>query len=195
MAVTLLPDTLERMERAVAFARERLLRSTAALEGVGVAYAVAGGSAAAHWVATADEGGVRTAPRVEAVVRRGDLGAATAALLDAGFVALPGDGPAEFADAAPPRPRQGVRLLVAGERSRDGQPEPCPDPSDSVAGPHFRILTLDALVRLSLSTFAPDDRVDLDDLIAVGLVDRMWPARLPPTLGGRLQSMLDDPDR
>src|SRR5438067_424270 len=45
-------DILDRMERAVAKVRERLLRATAALNQAGVPYAVVGGNAVASWVAT-----------------------------------------------------------------------------------------------------------------------------------------------
>ena len=31
-------------------------------------------------------------------------------------------------------------------------------------------------------------------MIGVGLIDATWLARLPPTLGERLQTLLDDPD-
>ena len=52
-------EILDRMERAVAKVRERLLRATAALNQAGVSYAVVGGNAVASWVATVDEGAVR----------------------------------------------------------------------------------------------------------------------------------------
>ena len=42
-------DILDRMERAVAKVRERLLRATAALNQAGVPYAVVGGNAVASW--------------------------------------------------------------------------------------------------------------------------------------------------
>src|SRR5438874_6945253 len=44
-------EILDRMQRAVAKVRERLLRATAALNQVGVPYAVVGGNAVASWVA------------------------------------------------------------------------------------------------------------------------------------------------
>jgi hypothetical protein len=47
-------DILDQMERAVAKVRERLLRSTAALNLAAVPYAVIGGNAVASWVATVD---------------------------------------------------------------------------------------------------------------------------------------------
>src|SRR5947209_12758314 len=79
-------DILDRMERAVARVRERLLRATAALNGAGVPYAVVGGNAVASWVATVDEGAVRTTRDIDLLVRRADLPAVTTALEGAGFV-------------------------------------------------------------------------------------------------------------
>src|SRR3954470_15879226 len=85
--VSMSPDILDRMERAVANVRERLLRATRALNQAGIPYAVAGGNAVASWVATVDEGAVRNTRDVDLLVRRGDLPAVTAALEQAGFVA------------------------------------------------------------------------------------------------------------
>src|SRR5687767_4418309 len=79
-------DILDRMERAVAKVRERLLRATAALNEAGVPYAVVGGNAVASWVATVDEGAVRTTRDIDLLVRRSDLDSITATLERAGFV-------------------------------------------------------------------------------------------------------------
>src|SRR5690348_4592983 len=79
-------EILDRMERAVAKVRERLLRATDALNQAGVAYAVVGGNAVASWVATIDEGAVRNTRDVDLLVRRADLPSITAALEKAGFV-------------------------------------------------------------------------------------------------------------
>ncbi len=54
--------------------------------------------------------------------------------------------------------------------------------------------SLDALVRMKLTSFRDKDRVHLRDLIGVGLVDADWVARVPAPLGDRLQSVLDDPE-
>src|SRR5438270_13836545 len=77
-------DILDRMERAVAKVRERLLRATAALNQAGVPYAVVGGNAVASWVATVDEGAVRTTRDVDLLVRRSGLPTVAAALERAG---------------------------------------------------------------------------------------------------------------
>ena len=84
--VSMNADILDRMERAVAKVRERLLRATAALNQVGVPYAVVGGNAVASWVATVDEGAVRNTPDIDLLVRRSNLPAIAAALEQAGFV-------------------------------------------------------------------------------------------------------------
>src|SRR4051812_48765023 len=80
-------DILDRMERAVANVRERLLRATQALNQAGIAYAIVGGNAVASWVATVDEGAVRNTRDVDILVRRADLPAVTTTLESVGFVA------------------------------------------------------------------------------------------------------------
>src|SRR5262249_671135 len=79
-------EILDRMERAVAKVRERLLRATAALNKAGVPYAVVGGNAVASWVATIDEGAVRNTRDIDILVRRSDMPAVKAVLEQAGFV-------------------------------------------------------------------------------------------------------------
>lgn len=75
-------EILDRMERAVAKVRERLLRATAALNQAGIHYAVVGGNAVASWVATVDEVAVRKTRDVDLLVRREDLPAITSAVLE-----------------------------------------------------------------------------------------------------------------
>jgi hypothetical protein len=59
------PISLNRMVSAVEKVRDRLLRATAALEGAGVRYAVAGGNAIAAWVTTTDEAAVRNTQKID----------------------------------------------------------------------------------------------------------------------------------
>src|SRR5256885_6426984 len=77
---------LDRMERAVAKVRERLLRATAVLNAAGIPYAVVGGHAVASWVATIDEDAVRNTRDIDLLIRRPDLPAFAATLEQAGFV-------------------------------------------------------------------------------------------------------------
>ena len=59
------------MERAVQNVRERLLRSSSALEAAGIPYVVIGGNAVAAWVARIDEAAVRNTPDVDILIRAG----------------------------------------------------------------------------------------------------------------------------
>ena len=71
--------------------------------------------------------------------------------------------------------------------------QPAPDVSESEDAEMFRLLSLDALVRMKLTSFRDKDRVHLRDLIDVGLVDRTWIDRISPALRVRLQELLDNP--
>jgi hypothetical protein len=174
--------------------KERLARSTAALEKAGVPYAVVGGNAVAEWVGRVDEDAVRNTRDVDILIRRSDLAAVRAALEPAGFVYCQSFGVDMFLDGPEGRPTQAVHLLFAGEAVRMGDEVITPDVSESEAGPGFRVVSLEALVRMKLTAFRLKDRVHLLDLIGVGQIDHTWPSRLPPELAARLQQLLDNPD-
>src|SRR6059058_2417089 len=109
--VSMGPEILDRMERAVAKVRERLLRATAALNHAGVPYAVVGGNAVASWVATIDEGAVRNTRDVDILVRRSDLVAVTEALQKTGFLASTSFGVTSFRAGKQAKPSEAVQLL------------------------------------------------------------------------------------
>src|ERR1700677_929435 len=80
------PIGWERALMAAEKVKERLRRSTKALDNAGVPYAVVGGNAVAEWVARIDEDAIRNTRDVDLLVRRADLPAARSALEAAGFV-------------------------------------------------------------------------------------------------------------
>jgi hypothetical protein len=192
--VTMPWEVLDRMERAVAKVRERLLRTTGVLNQAGIPYAVAGGNAVASWVASVDEGAVRNTRDIDLLVRRADLPALTAALEQAGFVPAKTFGVTMFLDGPDAKPSELVHLLFAGEKVREDYPFPSPDlvTVDDPAG--FRVLKLEELVQMKLLSNRDKDRTHVRDLIGVGLIDRTWLAKLPPTLAERLRVILDTPD-
>jgi hypothetical protein len=99
-----------------------------------------------------------------------------------------------FLDGPGARARDAVHILFAGERVRSDDPLPAADVSESEATPAFRVLTLEALVRMKLTSYRDKDRGHLRDLIDVGLIDASWKARLPTELAARLQELLDNPE-
>jgi len=186
-------EILDRMERAVAKVRERLLRATKALNEAGIPYAVVGGHAVASWVATIDEGAVRNTRDVDILVRREDLPAVTTALEAAGFVKDELLGVDMFRDGADGKPSEAVHLLFSGEKTRSDHLQPAPE-LETVEDPaEFRVIVLESLVLMKLMSNRDKDRTHLRDLVDQGLVDQNWVAKLPPELGERLQHILDTP--
>jgi hypothetical protein len=187
-------EILERMERAVAKVRERLLRATAALNQAGVDYAVVGGNAVAFWVATVDEGAVRNTRDIDLLVRRADLPAITAALEQAGFVYDELLDVVMFRDGPEGKPSEAVHLLFAGEKTGPDYSLTAPEIQTVDDPANFRVIKLESLIILKLLSNRRKDQVHLLDMISVGLVDASWLSGLPPALAQRLQHIIDTPD-
>src|SRR5690606_5644969 len=184
----------ERMIRAVEKVRDRLLRATAALKKAGVPYAVVGGNAIAAWVSRVDEAAVRNTQDVDILLRRSDLSAAADALAAEGFVYRHVKSIDIFLDGANASARDAVHVVFAGEKVRAEYSSPAPDVSESEETETFRLLTLDALVRMKLTSFRDKDRTHLRDLLEVGLIDSAWCERLPQPLAARLQELIENPE-
>ncbi|MFM9025718.1 MAG: hypothetical protein ACKON7_10325 [Planctomycetaceae bacterium] len=185
---------LDRLERAVEKIRDRLLRSTAALEAAGVPYAVVGGNAVMAWVEQADASAVRFTQDVDIVLRRPDLGRAAEALARAGFVNRHVAGIDMCLDGPDAGPRDAVRVVFAGEKVRPEYVATVPDATESVSFQSYHVLSLEALVRMKLTSFRRKDQVHLLDMLETGLIDARWPTRYPPELAARLQHLIDTPD-
>lgn len=184
----------ERMIRAVEKVRDRLRRAVAALDNAGVPYAVAGGNAVAAWVSRVDEAAVRNTQDVDLLLRRSDLEAAKTAFTAAGFIFRHVKSIDMFLDGPDASARDAVHIIFAGEKVRVEHPLPAPDVSESETTDAFRLVTLEALVRMKLTSFRDKDRTHLRDLLEVGLIDETWIERLPAALSMRLQELLDNPE-
>jgi hypothetical protein len=186
--------SLERMVRAVEKVRERLLRAARALAEAKIPYALAGGNAVAAWVARVDEAAVRNTQDVDIILHRLDLETAKAAMAKAGFVYRHVRGVDMFPDGPDAKARDAIHILFAGEKVRPEYSLPVPDPDLAEAAPEFRLLNLDSLVLMKLTSYTRNDQVHLMDLIDVGLVDEGWLKRLPSELKPRLRELLETPD-
>lgn len=185
---------LDRLERAVEKVRDRLLRSTAALEAAGVPYAVIGGNAVMAWVEQADESAVRFTQDVDLVLRREDLDRAGEALAKAGFIRRRVAGIEMFLDGPDAKARDAVHVIFSGEKVRPEYLAAVPDVAESVSFTSYRVLALEAVVRMKLTSYRRKDQVHLLDMLDVGLIDATWPARYPAQLAVRLQHLIDTPD-
>ena len=188
------PVSLDRMVRAVEKVRQRLLRTATALEQAGIPYAVVGGNAVAAWVSRVDEAAVRNTQDVDVLIRRSDFDRVKAALENAGFVHGSTMDVEFFLDGPNAKIRDAVHLLIAGEKVRSHYESPTPDVDQSHRGNEFQVVDLQPLVEMKLNSWRRKDQVHLLDMIGVGLIDATWPSRFSPSLGQRLQELLDNPD-
>src|SRR5271165_5431481 len=183
----------ERMVSAVDKVRDRLRRAVGALEQAGIPYAVAGGNAVAAWVSEVDESAVRNTRDVDILLRRADLERARQALAEAGFIYRHSSGIDTFLDGPAAKARDAVHIIFAGEKVRKEYCETAPDVDDIKPTPTARVLSLESLVRMKLTSYRDKDRTQLRDLIGVGLLDADWIGRLPTELGKRMLALLNDP--
>jgi hypothetical protein len=180
----------ERMIAAVEEVRERACRAATALRQAGIAHVVIGGHAVAAWVARVNKEAVRNTKDVDLLVRRADLSQMIQALQSAGFVHQNLAGIDLFLDGPDGSVRSAIHVVFAGEKVRPDYPVPSPDVSEAEQGPEFPVPTLDALVRMKLTSFRLKDQVHLFDLLEVGLIDESWGSRLPEPLAARLAEVI-----
>ncbi len=185
---------LDRMVLAVERVRDRLLRASAALEAASVPYAVVGGNAVASWVATIDPAAVRNTQDVDILLRRADFEAAARALEAAGFVKRHVKGIDMFLDGPDAKARDAVHIVFAGEKVKEDSLAASPNVEDSEKPDRFRIIALESLVRMKLTSFRDKDRTHLRDMLEVGLIDASWYSRFPRELSQRLQQLIDTPE-
>jgi len=183
----------QRMGRAVEKVQERLERTAAILEQAGILYAIIGGNAVRAWVAQADEAAVRTTRDVDILLRRADFPRAVEAMERAGFIYRHVKSIDMFLDGPGSKARDAVHVLFANEKVRPEDPVPTPDVAEAVDIQTHRILQLEALVRMKLTSFRRKDQMHLIDMLDVELIDESWVARLPIELAPRLQELIDNP--
>lgn len=184
----------DRMVLAVERVRDRLLQTSSALESASIPYAVIGENAVAAWVATIDASAVRNTPDVDVLVRRADLDIVARALESAGFIRRHVAGIDLFLDGPDAKPRDAVRIVFANEKVRPDHALASPDVSEFEKLAGFRVISLDALVRMELTSFRNINCMHLRDMLDVGLIDATWPVRLPSDLAARLQQLIDTPE-
>jgi hypothetical protein len=187
---TLQDFSWERMIAAVEAVRERAVRATTALKQAGVPHVVVGGNAVAAWVARVDKEAVRNTKDVDLLIRRADFPKVIAVLESVGFVHHNVNGIDLFIDGPEGSVRSGIHILFAGEKVHLDSLVESPDVTESEAGPEFPVPTLEALVRMKLAAYRPQDQVHLQDLLGVGLIDETWSDRLPPSIAARFAEFL-----
>ena len=174
---------------------ERLMRAKSALEAAHSQYAIVGGHAVTAWVSSVDPSAVRSTQDIDILIGRADLPLAIEALQSAGFAYRHAAGIDLFLDGPHGRAREGIHVVFAGEKIRPEYELPAPDLAEIERSERgFCVISLEALVRMKLTSYRLKDQVHLQDLANVGLVDRTWLDKVPATLRQRLQRILDNPE-
>ncbi len=179
---------MERVER-------RLREVTAALDAVGIPYAVCGGNAVAAWVARVDPAATRATKDVDLLVNQADEPRIAQVMGSLGFERRDLRRLVLFIDPEEPSTKSGVHLVWAGTLIRPNYPTPSPGVDESVRDPEgFLVLDLPALVRMKLTSFRDIDRVHIADLRDAGLIDDAIRSQLPQALQDRLDQVAIDAD-
>jgi hypothetical protein len=134
-------------------------------------------------------------PRASISSRRDDFPHVVDMLQSIGFIHRNISGIDLFLDGPEGSMRSAIHIVFAGGRVRPDHPLPSPDVAEAEAGPDFPVPTLEALVRMKLTSFRLKDKVHLVDLLEVGLIDETWRDRLPPEIAGRLEELIDERHR
>ncbi|MEO8350082.1 MAG: hypothetical protein ABI680_00035 [Chthoniobacteraceae bacterium] len=191
----------ENMSNGIEKVKDRLRRAATVLEKAGVRYAVIGGTAVAAWVSRVDESVVRNTRDVDLLLDRSEFARAITALEAAGFIhksasSLGGAGRIEmFLDGPRAKARDAVRVIFAGEKVLEDSLLPSPEVGEVDASTgEFRLLDLEALVRMKLTSFRDKDRVHLRDMMETGQIEATWLERVPVELRSRLAALLADPN-
>jgi hypothetical protein len=98
-----------------------------------------------------------------------------------------------FLDGPDGHIRQAVRCWLSGDVISPGS-EPLPDVDFTLPTLLYRVVSLPALVRMKLSAYRTIDRVHLQDMTRLGLIDATWPDRFPEVLAARLRQILANPE-
>jgi len=173
----------------------RLRRVVALLEAAGCRYAVIGGNAVAAWVATVDESAVRNTQDVDLLLDRAEFPRVREVLESGGFIYRHAASLDLFLEGPGAKARDAVHIVFAGEKVRPDDPLPAPSTSEALPfGQEMRVISLDSLVRMKLTSFRRKDQVHILDLIGVGLVGEKTIEGLPEPLASRLRDLIEEPE-
>jgi hypothetical protein len=137
---------------------------------------------------------VRFTQDVDILIRRTDLEAAKLAFEQVGFIYRHVKSIDMFLDGPNAKDRDAIHIIFAGEKVKPDNALPAPDVTESEPSVAFRVVQLEALVRMKLTAFRDKDRTHLRDMLDVELIDETWVKRVPNELAARLQSLIDNPE-
>lgn len=152
----------------------------------GLEYRLAGGLAAYLYIEEREPDAGRLTKDIDIAVRREDLDRIAKAAEPFGLRYRHAAGVDMLVQAKEPSARRAVHLVFTGEKVRPEYPEPTPElgPYRRIQG--LRLIPLEHLIRMKLTSFRANDEAHLKDLDDAGLIAAEMEAGLSPTLAERL---------
>lgn len=158
-----------------------------------IAFALSGSNATYLWIENTDSSAVRLFRNIEFIINREDIEAVILALAAVELKADQRGDCVVFRSPTTKRERTSDRSYLSGELVENSDVR-IPELKTIAFLRGVPVIELETLVQFQLRRHKLDDRVDVRDLIDVGLVDQTWTSKLPPELAPRLQELLDTPD-
>ena len=160
-----------------------------AFASAGLEYRVVGGLAAYLYVEQAAPDAGRVTRDIDIAVRREDLERIAEAVAPIGLKYRHVAGVNMLVQTADPSARRAVHLVFTGEKVRPEYPEPAPElgPGQAIQG--VRVISLESLVRMKLTSYRAKDEAHLKDLDEAGLITPQMVASLSLVLRQRLSQM------
>jgi hypothetical protein len=165
---------------------DRIQQLHSLLTAAGVPYRIVGGMAVFIHVSERDPLRARLTSDVDAAVERRHLPAVIDAARKVGWVYQHVAGVDMLVDAAQPKARSAIHLVFLHEKVRPEYEEVVPASPAAQTREGILLAPVADLVRMKLTSFRLKDRVHIQDLDSVGLIDREIEAQLPLLLRTRL---------
>lgn len=161
-----------------------------AFSGAGLDYRVVGGLATYLYVEEALPDAGRLTKDIDIAVRRVDLERIEAAVAPFGLKYRHTAGVDMLGQAEYPSARRAVRMLFTGEKVGADSPEPTPELGEGRTIHGIRLMPLEDLVRMKLTSFRLKDQTHIKDLQEAGLITAEIERAIPASLRDRLAQVL-----
>jgi len=166
---------------------EVVKRLTAAFSQAGIEYRLVGGVAIFLHVHERSPMAARLTNDVDVAVRRSDIDLIIRAVAPFGFIYRHAAGVDMLVDSTNPDKRSAAHLIFVGEKVRASDMEPVPDFSPAIESTDGAMIAPVAdLVRMKLTSFRLKDKVHIQDMDGVGLINPEIESSLPEILRERL---------
>jgi hypothetical protein len=156
----------------------------------GIDYRVVGGLATYLYVEEAAPDAGRLTKDIDIAVRRADLRRIEAAVAPLGLRYTHTAGVDMLVQAGAPSARRAVHMLFTGERVMENYIEPTPDLGEGRRINGIRLIPLEDLIRMKLTSFRLKDQTHIKDLQEAGLITPEIGLAMPAILRDRLQQVL-----